>query len=205
MGLQEIEYNEQASSQKLNDNFNYLDDCISEANLRIDGLDNDCTNRINNAKSQLQKNIDTLNSTVNSVKKTADDAVSKAKSAAGGGWVWKAREVRDGETTVGSRSYNVKDYLGSNDGNSYELYIHAYMRDDSSTRKYCRISSTSFGNNTNTGQTFCQLVTGGYADMSVNDFILPVKSSDKIFYTLTGGTVDFLQIRILGYKKLGKV
>lgn len=118
-------------------------------------------------------------------------------------WTHTSEATQGSSTAVGTYTISLTSYLPQTNTNDYyEIYIHAYMSDNSSTKKYCRIFSSTFGTSTNTGISACQLVTGDYADISVNDFILPVKANGQIKYIITGGTVDSLIIRFLGYKKL---
>lgn len=118
-------------------------------------------------------------------------------------WQHTSEATQGSSTSPGTYTISLTNYLPQTNTNDYyEIYIHAYMEDDSQTTKYCRIYSSTFGTTANTGANFCQLVVGAYADKCVNDFILPVKANGQIKYVISGGTVDNLNIKFFGYKKL---
>lgn len=202
--LQKIQPGSKAQASVLNDNFQYLDNRATDIDSYAHSVASTAATNLNNYITQNDSITGGLRRDVNAAQDTANNATKKASSAAGGKWKWSHEEIYDGAFNVSGhkREYNLKNYL-PNDGGNYELYVHAYARDVRTASKWVRISTDTFGKNTDTGGTYAQLFVTAYADVSVNDFILPATSSGKLIISSNDSSFDRLVVKLFGYRKLG--
>jgi len=101
MALENIEYGAKASSEVLNNNFDYLDERITTTNQKLETVNSQIQTAVNSSKSSTDTQISTLNSTltstlnstksdlqsqINSVKNTANGKLSASFSKNGNGY-----------------------------------------------------------------------------------------------------------------------
>lgn len=124
MALENIEYGSKASSEVLNNNFNYLDEKITTTNQKLETVDSQIQSAISSSKSSTDASISSLNTTltntlnskvtslqnsINSVKSTANGKLSASK---GSYWVKFSNNliVQWGEYTRDKKDYGTYTY-----------------------------------------------------------------------------------------------
>lgn len=126
------------------------------------------------------------------------------KQAADGQWVFKQTVINNNTNKAkGSYTYDVSSYLPK-DGRLYEVMVHGRGYDTADADCVCRVSSDAFGGASPTiSNVYAQILTTGYSNSGVNDFILPVGTGRKIYYTVATTDFDSLYIVLLGYRRIG--